>query len=338
MTAARARIPFSVLDVAPIVQGSDAAQSFKNSLDLAQHAERWGYRRYWLAEHHNIPAIASAATAVLIGHIAGGTSTLRVGSGGVMLPNHSPLVIAEQFGTLASLFPRRIDLGVGRAPGTDGFTAQALRRNSGDVAESFPSDVVELQSYFQPPTRGQQVRAIPGAGLQVPLWILGSSPNSAQLAAHLGLPYSFATFLSPPGGLGTASTLYRQSFKPSVQLAKPYLMPAVIVVAADTDAEANHQLTTLLQLALSFGRGNPAPLQPPRALDPDSWSPLDRMMVSNMLSVAVVGGPATVQKMLAGVVADSGADELMCLSQIFDHSARLRCFEILAQVRDALGD
>src|SRR5476649_273591 len=236
-------IPFSVLDTTPVLQGSDATQAFRNTLDLAQHAERWGYVRYWLAEHHNMPGIASAATSVVIGHVAGGTSTIRVGSGGVMLPNHAPLVIAEQFGTLASLYPGRIDLGLGRAPGTDGRTAQALRRNL-QGGDTFPQDVLELQSYFQPVQPGQLVRAVPGAGLDVPIWLLGSSLFSAQLAAYLGLPFAFASHFAPDAML-PALALYRSGFEPSRQLDHPYAMLGVNVFAADTEKEARRQFTSL---------------------------------------------------------------------------------------------
>jgi luciferase family oxidoreductase group 1 len=257
-------IPLSVLDLAPIVQGGDATQSFANSLDLAQHAERWGYRRYWLAEHHNMPGVASAATAVVIGHIAGGTRTIRVGAGGVMLPNHAPLVIAEQFGTLAALYPGRIDLGVGRAPGTDQLTARALRRTlagAGDL-DSFPQDVIELMGYFKPAEPGQVVSAVPGAGLEVPVWILGSSTYGAQLAALLGLPYAFASHFAP-ADLDQAVALYRANFRPSEQLDKPYVMLGLSVVAADTDAEARRLFSSLQQSFVNLRSGRAAPLPPP---------------------------------------------------------------------------
>src|SRR6478735_2622616 len=255
-------VPLSVLDLAPIVQGGDAADAFRRSLDLAQHAERWGYRRFWLAEHHGMPGIASAATAVVIRHIAAGTTTIRVGSGGIMLPNHAPLVIAEQFGTLASLFPGRIDLGLGRAPGTDQTTARALRRDLHGSAESFPDDVVELQRYFADPVEGQRVRAVPGAGLHVPIWLLGSSLFSAQLAAALGLPFAFASHFAPDYLL-TALEVYRKQFRPSKTLDKPYAMVGVNVFAADTNEEARRLFTSLQQQFINLRRGTPGQLQPP---------------------------------------------------------------------------
>ena len=254
-------VPLSVLDLAPIVEGGDAADAFRRSLDLARHAERWGYRRYWLAEHHGMPGIASAATAVVIGHVAAGTSTIRVGAGGIMLPNHAPLVIAEQFGTLASLFPGRIDLGLGRAPGSDQLTTRALRRNP-LAADTFPDDVVELMGYFRPPHPRQLVRAVPGAGLDVPIWILGSSLFGAQLAAELGLPYAFASHFAP-AALTEALEVYRARFKPSAQLERPYVMLGVNVFAAETDDEGRRLFTSLQQAFVNLRRGHPGPLPPP---------------------------------------------------------------------------
>ena len=326
-------IPLSVLDLAPIAEGSDASQSFRNSLDLAQHAERWHYQRFWLAEHHGMPGIASAATAVLIGHVAGGTSRIRVGAGGVMLPNHSPLVIAEQFGTLASLYPGRIDLGLGRAPGSDQLTARALRRNLDSDADAFPQDVIELQDYFSAAPR-QQVRAVPGQGLNVPLWILGSSLFGAQLAAALGLPYAFASHFAPQQMM-QAVTLYRATFKPSAQLDKPYVMLGFNVFAADTDAEAALLATSMQQAFVSLRSGRPGKLQPPKAGYLASLGAQDHAMLEQTLSCSAIGAPDTVRRSLAAFVARTGADELMVTSQIFDHAARLRSYEIMADVRDA---
>jgi luciferase family oxidoreductase group 1 len=328
-------IPFSVLDLAPIPAGTDAAQAFRNTLDLAQHAERWNYRRYWLAEHHNMPGIASAATAVVIGHVAGGTRTIRVGSGGIMLPNHAPLVIAEQFGTLASLYPGRIDLGLGRAPGTDQTTARALRRDLVGSADAFPDDVVELQRYFATPVEGQRVRAVPGAGLEVPLWLLGSSLFSAQLAAMLGLPFAFASHFAPDYLL-RALDLYRAQFRPSAAYPKPYAMVGVNVFAADTDADAQRLFTSLQQQFVNLRRGTPGQLQPP--VDVLDATEQERANVAHALSFAAVGSRDTVQARLKQLIAQTGANELIVAAQIYDHAARLRSYEITAQVRDALAD
>ena len=329
-------IPFSILDLSPIVQGGDAAQAFRNTLDLARHAERWGYRRYWLAEHHNMPGIGSSATAVLIGHVAGGTSTIRVGSGGVMLPNHAPLVIAEQFGTLASLYPGRIDLGLGRAPGTDPWTARALRRGLGDTAEEFPRDVVELQAYFRPAAPDQAVRAVPGAGLDVPIWLLGSSLYSAQLAAMLGLPFAFASHFAPDL-LMPALEAYRSRFRPSEALDRPYAMVGAPVFAADSDADAQRLFTSAQQQFLNLRRGMPGQLPPPVDSMEGRWTPAEQAMVARALACAVVGAPDTVRAGLAAFIERTGADELMVTAQIFDHAARLRSFEIVAEQRDALA-
>ncbi|WNG36936.1 LLM class flavin-dependent oxidoreductase [Archangium violaceum] len=329
-------VPFSVLDLSPILQGSDAAQSFRNTLDLARHAERWGYRRYWLAEHHNMPGVASAATSVVIGYVAGGTSTIRVGAGGVMLPNHSPLVIAEQFGTLASLYPGRIDLGLGRAPGTDMLTARALRRDLASNSDEFPQDVVELQSYFKPAAPNQAIRAVPGAGLNVPIWILGSSLFGAQLAAALGLPFAFASHFAPDH-LMSALRIYRSQFKPSEALEKPHAMIGVNVFAAETDAEARRLATSAQIQFINLRRGQPGPLQPPVDSMEGRWSEMERAGVEHALSWSVIGSPETVRRGLADILERTGADEVMVTAQIYDHAARLRSFEIAAQARDSLA-
>jgi len=328
-------IPFSILDLAPITEGGDAAQSFRNTLDLAQHGERWGYRRFWLAEHHGMPGIASAATAVLIGHVAGGTSTIRVGAGGIMLPNHSPLVIAEQFGTLESLYPGRIDLGLGRAPGSDQLTARALRRNLDTNANQFPQDVIELMDYFSA-TQRHAVRAVPGAGLHVPIWILGSSLFGAQVAAALGLPYAFASHFAPEQMM-QAIALYRSTFKPSAQLAQPYVMLGYNVFAADTEEQAQLLATSMQQAFVNLRSGYPKPLQPPVAGYLDSIPPHFRDMLDDVLSCAAIGSPDTVKRALKDFIEQTGADELMITSQIFDHHARLRSFEITAELHEALG-
>jgi luciferase family oxidoreductase group 1 len=328
-------IPFSVLDLSPIIAGGDAGLAFRNSLDLAQHAERWGYKRYWLAEHHNLPGIASAATAVVIAHVAGGTKTIRVGSGGIMLPNHAPLVIAEQFGTLESLFPGRIDLGLGRAPGTDMRTAQALRRYL-DSADRFPQDVMELQAYLRPAEPGQAVRAVPGAGLNIPIWILGSSLFGAQLAAALGLPFAFASHFAPDD-LIEALAIYRHRFKPSAQLAQPYAMAGLSVVAADTDAEARRLFTSLQQQFINLRRGTPGQLQPPVDSMEGRWTAMEQATVAHAMRRAQVGSPEAVRRGLEAFIAETGVDELMIAGQIFDHQARLRSFEIVADVHAAMA-
>ncbi len=327
-------IPLSVLDLAPIVEGGDAAQALRNSLDLAQHAEQWGFNRFWLAEHHSMPGIASAATSVVIAHVAGGTSTIRVGAGGIMLPNHSPLVIAEQFGTLAALFPGRIDLGLGRAPGSDQITVRALRRSPAS-AETFPEDVAELMVYFKTPMPGQVVQAVPGGGLEVPIWILGSSLFGAQLAAHMGLPFAFASHFAP-GLMHQAIELYRVGFRPSEQLDRPYVMLGVNLIAADSDDEARVLFTSLQQAFLNLRRGRPGRLPPP---DPDfeaRLAPFERSMLDQVLAYAVVGSHETVRQGIEKFIASTGADELMLTAQIFDHAARLRSYEIVSEVRGAL--
>ncbi len=321
-------IPLSVLDLAPVTEGSDTAQAFRNSLDLAQHAERLGFRRYWLAEHHNMPGIASAATAVLIGYIAGGTNTIRVGAGGIMLPNHAPLQVAEQFGTLASLYPGRIDLGLGRAPGTDQATAQALRRYF-DSAETFPNDVVELLRYFEPAQPGQAVRAVPGAGLDVPVWLLGSSLFSAKLSAALGLPFAFASHFAPDA-MDEALALYRREFKPSPRLAQPYATLAINVVAADTDAQARYLFTTQQQAFVNLRRGRPGLIPPPIDDIEAFWTPVEKLGVARALACAVVGAPDTVATGIADFIARHRPDELLVTSNVFDHAARCRSYELLA--------
>jgi luciferase family oxidoreductase group 1 len=323
-------IPFSILDLAPITEGSDAAESFQRSRDLAQHGERWGYNRFWLAEHHGMPGIASAATAVLMSYVASGTSTIRIGAGGIMLPNHSPLVIAEQFGTLESLYPGRIDLGLGRAPGSDHTTARALRRNLTSDADAFPQDVVELMDYFAGSPR-RQVRAVPGAGLNVPVWILGSSTFGAQLAAALGLPYAFASHFAPQMML-QAIQIYRANFRPSAQLDKPYVMLGYNVFAADTDAEAQLRATSMQQAFVNLRTGNPTRLKPPVEGYLDLLGPGERRMLDDVLSCSAIGSPETVERRLREFIALTGADELMITSQIYDHAARLRSYEITAEI------
>ncbi|MEO7324396.1 MAG: LLM class flavin-dependent oxidoreductase [Dokdonella sp.] len=321
-------IHFSVLDLAPVCSGSDAAQTFRNTLDLARHVERLGYRRYWLAEHHNMPGIASAATAVLIGHVAGGTSTIRVGSGGVMLPNHAPLQVAEQFGTLASLYPGRIDLGLGRAPGTDQATARALRRYF-DGAEAFPNDVIELLGYFEPAQPDQPVRAVPGAGIDVPVWLLGSSLFSARLAAALGLPFAFASHFAPDA-MTQALEIYRREFRASARLQAPYAMLALNVVAAETGEEARRLFTTLQQSFVNLRRGKLGLVPPPIDDIETYWSETEKTGVEQALACAVVGDPVTVKGGIEKFIARHRPDEIMLTANIFDHAARLRSFEIAA--------
>jgi luciferase family oxidoreductase group 1 len=329
--------PLSVLDLSPILEGSDAAQSLRNSLDLARHAERLGYHRYWLAEHHNSAGVASAATAVVIGHVAAGTSTIRVGAGGIMLPNHAPLVIAEQFGTLASLFPGRIDLGLGRAPGTDQVTARALRRNlDSAAADTFPQDVIELMSYFLPAQPGQQVRAIPGAGLDVPVWILGSSLFGAQLAALLGLPYAFASHFAP-ADMEQAVAVYRARFQPSERLAVPRVMLGLNVCAADTDVEARRLFSSHQQALIARRTGRRGPLPPPVDNFESRLDARGHAILQDGLRCSVVGAPDTVRRGLEAFIKHTGTDEIMVAGQIFDHAARLRSFEITAQAHQALG-
>ena len=320
-------IPLSILDLAFVPEGATPADALRNTLDLAQHAEGWGYLRFWLAEHHNMMGIASAATAVVIGYVAAGTETIRVGAGGIMLPNHAPLMVAEQFGTLESLYPGRIDLGVGRAPGTDQLTVRALRRNPAS-AESFPDDVQELQAYFAPPREGQAVRAVPGSGLRVPIWMLGSSLFGAQLAAALGLPYAFASHFAP-NALMQALHAYRTTFKASEQLSRSYAAAAVNVIAADTDAEARRLFTSLQLQFANLLRGMPGQLPPPIDNIDDYWSPHEKAQASAMLAYSFVGSPETVRRGLDAFIKETGVDELIVSSAIYDHSARLRSYEIL---------
>jgi luciferase family oxidoreductase group 1 len=328
-------IPFSVLDLSPIVQGGTVTLALQRSRDLAQHAERLGYRRYWLAEHHNMPGIASAATAVVIGHVAAGTKTIRVGSGGIMLPNHSPLVIAEQFGTLEALFPGRIDLGLGRAPGTDQITARALRRGLGDTAESFPQDVLELQRYFAAGEKDAVLRAVPGEGMKVPIWLLGSSLFSAQLAAMLGVPFAFASHFAPDH-LDEALEIYRRDFRPSPDWPKPYAMACIGVFAADSDAEAARLFTSQQQGFISLRRGRPVSLPPPVDSMEGRWTPAERAMVEHALREAVVGSPDTVAQGIGAFLQRTAVDELMVTASIYDHAARVHSFELVAQTRDAM--
>ncbi|HXE77765.1 MAG TPA: LLM class flavin-dependent oxidoreductase [Rhodanobacter sp.] len=321
-------IAHSILDLAPVTVGGDVAQTFRNTLDLARHAEALGYRRYWLAEHHNMPGIASAATAVLIGHVAGGTSSIRVGSGGIMLPNHSPLQVAEAFGTLASLYPGRIDLGLGRAPGTDQATAKALRRYFAS-AEAFPRDVAELLGYFAPAVPGQAVRAVPGAGVEVPIWLLGSSLFSATLAARLGLPFAFASHFAPDA-MDDALAIYRREFNPSAAWPKPYVMLALNVVAAADDALARYLFTTQQQAFVTLRRGQPGLVPPPIDDIEAFWTPIEKRGVEHALACAAVGSPATVQRAIADFVARHQPDELMLTANIYDHAARRESFALAA--------
>jgi luciferase family oxidoreductase group 1 len=323
------RPPLSVLDLAFVPSGAGPPVALRHSLDLAQHVERWGYRRFWLAEHHNMVGIASAATSVVIGYVAGGTRTIRVGSGGVMLPNHSPLVIAEQFGTLESLYPGRIDLGLGRAPGTDQRTLRALRRDALS-AESFPQDVLELQAFLGPLQPGQHVQAVPGTGTRVPLWILGSSLYGAQLAAALGLPYAFASHFAPDDLL-RALALYRDNFRPSEQLTKPYAMVAANVIVADTDAAARRLFTSVQQGFTNLLRGTRGQMAPPIDDIESYWLPHEKAQAQRMLACAFVGSTATVRTGLERFVADTAADEVIVAAGIYEHSARLRSYELLAQ-------
>ena len=327
-------VAYSVLDLTHITQGATAGDALRNTRDLAQHAEKLGYTRYWLAEHHNMTGIASAATSLVISHVAAGTSTIRVGSGGIMLPNHSPLVIAEQFGTLEALYPGRIDLGLGRAPGTDQRTLRALRRDPG-TADTFPQDVVELQALLGPVQANQAVQAVPGGNSNVPIWILGSSVFGAQLAAVLGLPYAFASHFAPDA-LFAAIKFYREGFKPSRQSAKPHLMVGVNVVAADTDAEAKRLFTSIQQSFATLVRGTRGQLPPPIDDIDAFWSPAEKAQASHMLAYAVIGSPETVRRDLGNFVQKTGADEVMITSAVFDHAARRKSYEIAADVCKSL--
>lgn len=328
-------VALSILDLVRIREGSDAGTAINHSRDLAAHAETWGYTRFWVAEHHNAPGIASAATAVVIGHIAAGTRQIRVGAGGIMLPNHAPYIIAEQFGTLAALYPGRIDLGLGRAPGTDQMTLRALRR-APESADSFPRDVVELQHYFSPAVPGQRVQAIPGAGAEVPLWILGSSLFGAQLAAQLGLPYAFASHFAP-GQLLEALDIYRHRFTPSDQSVKPYAMAGVNIIAAPTDADARRLATTQQMSFTNLVRGRRNLSLPPIEDIDTYWTPVEKAQVGQMMARTIVGAPETVRAGLAQFVAETGVDEVMIVSDIFDHRLRLQSYEIIASVARTLA-
>jgi luciferase family oxidoreductase group 1 len=321
-------VPISILDLVPVILGETPREALRKSLDLVQHAEKFGYKRYWVAEHHNMTGIASAATSVVIGYLAGGTSTIRVGSGGIMLPNHSPLVIAEQFGTLESLYPGRIDLGLGRAPGTDHRTLRALRRDPAR-ADDFPQDVLELQHFLAPAESGQAVRAVPGASTEVPIWILGSSTYGAQLAASLGLPYAFASHFAPDALL-VALDIYRKQFKPSAQLDQPYAMVGVNVVAAETDDEARRLFTTVQQSFTNLVRGTGGKLQPPIDNIDDYWTPAEKHHASHMLKYSIVGSRESVRKELEDFLKLTNADELMIVTSIYDHPARKRSYEIIS--------
>jgi luciferase family oxidoreductase group 1 len=320
----------SILDLAFVPEGSTAADALRRSLDLAQHTEEWGYRRFWLAEHHNMLGIASAATSVAIGYVAAGTKKIRVGAGGIMLPNHSPLVIAEQFGTLESLYPGRIDLGLGRAPGTDQRTMLALRRNH-TSSDTFPEDVLELLRYFDPPDENQSVKAVPGAGLKVPIWILGSSLFGAQVAAEFGLPYAFASHFAP-AALLPALEEYRHRFKPSKQLDRPYAAAGVNVFAAETEAEATRLFTSAQQQFTNMLRDKRGKLQPPIDDIDSYWIPAEKAHASSMLQRSFVGSPRTVQTALRDFIEETGVDELIVVSAIYDHSARLRSYKLLADL------
>lgn len=328
-------IPFSVLDLSPVPEGHTVREALANTRDLAQHAESWGYKRYWLAEHHNMRGIASAATSVLIGHVAGATSTIRVGSGGVMLPNHAPLMIAEQFGTLAELYPDRIDLGLGRAPGTDMLTARALRRNM-DQTDTFPQDVMELIGYLDDPVEGVKIRAVPGMGTKVPVWILGSSLYGAEMAAFYGLPYAFASHFAP-AELSNASKIYRRKFQPSRFLDKPHFMMAINVFAAATDAEGAYLRTSMQQAFINLRTGRPGPLPAPVTDLESLVGPVAIEMVEDALRISAVGAPETVKAKLAGLTSTYQPDEVIITGQIHDHTSRLNSFKIAAQAMTELN-
>jgi luciferase family oxidoreductase group 1 len=325
-------IPLSVLDLAPIAEGSDAGEALRNARDLAMHVEQLGFRRYWMAEHHNMPGIASAATAVALAHVAAATDTIRIGAGGVMLPNHAPLVIAEQFGTLAALHPGRIDLGLGRAPGSDQIAARAMRRNLQSDEEAFPQDVIELLSYFEPAVAGQALQAVPGAGLAVEPWLLGSSMFGAQLAAVLGLPYAFASHFAPTL-MHDAISVYRDRFRPSARLGAPYVMLGVNVFAAETEKEARVLYSSLQQAFLNLRRGRPGKLPPPVENLEVALDSYARAMLGQSLACSVVGSPDQVRHGLSAFAEATQADELMITAQIFDHAARKRSYEIVAKIR-----
>ncbi len=321
--------PLSVLDLSPIPEGADAGQALRNSADLVRHVEALGFNRYWMAEHHNMPGIASAATAVALAHVANGTKRIRIGSGGIMLPNHAPLLIAEQFGTLAALYPGRVDLGLGRAPGTDQIAARAMRRSLLQE-DDFPQDVMELMSYFRPAEPGQQLRAVPGEGLDIPVWMLGSSTYGAQLAAALGLPYAFASHFAPDS-LDAATAIYNSRFRPSEHLARPYAMPGLGVIVAPTDEEARYLFTSQQQSFVNMRTGRPGKLPPPVEGFFESLDPRFQAAISHSLSCAVVGSPATVRAGLAAFIARTGAQELIVTTSIHDHELRKRSFTLLAE-------
>jgi len=332
MTKKLAEIPISVLDLAPIIEGGTAGVAFQNSLDLAKHAEKWGYHRYWVAEHHNMPGIASSATAVVIGYVAAGTSTIRVGSGGIMLPNHAPLIIAEQFGTLESMYPGRIDLGLGRAPGTDQTTARALHRDR-HGGLNFPDQLEELRSYFDPSlsVNNNQIQAIPGKGLKIPIWLLGSSDFSARLAGHLGLPFAFASHFSPDFTV-PAIQLYLNSFSPSEHLQEPYCMAGVNVIAAESDEKAEWLSTSMKQQFLNMMRGKPTQLKPPVDDMNELWLPHEKEALERQFATSIIGSPETVKSKLQGFLTMTGVNELMVNSMIYDHQERLKSYEIVSQL------
>ena len=325
--------PLSILELVRVTQETDARGALNNARDLAAHAEKWGYRRIWVAEHHNMPGIASAATSVVLAHLAEGTTTIRVGAGGIMLPNHAPYVIAEQFGTLARLFPGRIDLGLGRAPGTDQLTLRALRRPP-EAAENFPQDVLELQAFLAPAGPGQRIQAVPAAGTEVPLWILGSSHFGAMLAAELGLPYAFASHFAPDHLDCRRCEIYRERFKPSEQLDRPYAMVGVNIIAAESDDEARRLATTQQMSFTNIFRGARGLSQPPIDDIESYWTPMEKAQAMRMLARSIVGSPDTVRKGIAALVEETGADELIVVSDVYDHSERLRSFELIAEAAE----
>jgi len=326
-----ATIPYSVLDLATVVAGKTPADTFRNSVDLAQQAEKSGYTRYWLAEHHNMISVASSATSLLIGHIAGGTKTIRVGSGGIMLPNHSPLIVAEQFGTLASLYPGRIDLGLGRAPGTDQVTAMAIRGERFNAVHDFPQDIIKLQNFFSADNANARVRAIPGEGLDIPIWVLGSSTDSARLAAAMGLPYAFASHFAPAQFL-TAINIYRQNFKPSEHLKAPYVISCVNVIAADTDAEAERLSTSLKRFFMGVVTGKLELLQPPVDHMNGVWTDYEEEAVNQMIACSFFGSPETIKQDMETFISRTQVDEVMVTSHIFDHQARVHSYQLFADI------
>ena len=324
-------IPYSVLDLATVTDGATLKETFSKSLELAQHTEKLGYNRYWLSEHHNMISVASSATSILIGYIAGGTSVMRVGSGGIMLPNHSPLAVAEQFGTLESIYPGRIDLGLGRAPGTDQLTAMELRGTRYGTAEDFPQNILKLQTFFSSENSNSKVRAIPGEGQHIPIWILGSSTDSAQLAGYLGLPYAFASHFAP-GQFYTAIDLYRKTFRPSPSLEKPYIMPCINVIAADTDAEATKLATSLYQMFIGIITGRRTRLQPPVDNMNEIWTDYEEEAAGQMLQLSLIGSPDTIKTKLKSFSEKTGMDEIMVISNIYDQKAKLYSYQLFAEI------